>query len=334
FRGDALPSIASVSRLRMVSRTHSSPTGTGIIYEGGVLQSSQPVAAPPGTLVEVENLFFNTPARRKFLRAETTEARHIARIATAFAVGCHDVGFVLKINGREVFAFPPHASLQSRVAGLLGKESQFVTVVAEEAPLSVKGCIGTPELLQNNRYGQFIFINGRYVFSPVLSHAFASGYGELLPKGMYPVGALLITVDPTEVDVNVHPAKTEVRLSREREIHDTVSHLIKEALRREAVIPSYSTAESSTTAPVETVGHQLARPHRESPGHLPGIVQKQENGVNLLRELYRSTATAPSRTSERVAKVDLDTGEVLSETRASESPVAMEPADSARLLGQ
>ena len=107
FRGEALPSIASVSRMRMVSRTPEASSASEILYEGGVLQSHQPMAGPPGTNVEVENLFYNTPARRKFLKAEATEARHISRVATALALGRPDIGFSYSLNGRTIFALPP-----------------------------------------------------------------------------------------------------------------------------------------------------------------------------------------------------------------------------------
>ena len=107
FRGEALPSVASISRLRMVTRPHDARVGTEIVYEGGVLQSSQPVAAPPGTTIEVENLFFNTPARRKFLKAESTEARHISRTAMALAIGRCDIGFSYSLNGKKSFTVPP-----------------------------------------------------------------------------------------------------------------------------------------------------------------------------------------------------------------------------------
>ncbi len=343
FRGEALPSIASVSRLRMVSRTHEARVGTEIIYEGGVLDSMKPTAASPGTVVEVENLFYNTPARRKFLKAETTEARHISRTATALAIGRYDIGFSLTMNGRKLFSLPSGSSLKERVAGLLGPNQEFVKVECEIGPIKVAGCIGLPDMVQNNRYGQFIFINGRFIHSPTLSHALAAGYGELIPRGMFPVGALLLTVDPAEVDVNVHPAKTEVRLSREREIHDALRHLVKEALRQDGIIPSFKATEPLKAT--ESSQHSDPREPSLKEGsrsQIPGVRQEQRFDTNLLSELYKTPdvqAAKPASSSalreQEIVKVDKKTGEVL-ETEQEPSPVTPTPEapESFRLVGR
>ncbi|MBU0982903.1 MAG: DNA mismatch repair endonuclease MutL, partial [candidate division Zixibacteria bacterium] len=238
FRGEALPSIASVSRLRMVSRFVGEDTGTEIIFEGGVLQSKRPVAAPPGTTIEVENLFYNTPARRKFLKAESTEARHVSRVATALAIGRYDRGFSYRTNKRKVFSLPPGQVLGERVTALLSPGKTFIAITGELGPIRVEGFVGMPDMAMSNRNGLYLFINGRLIQSPSLSHALVAGYGELLPRGNFPIGALLLTIDPTEIDVNVHPAKTEVRLSRERDVHDALYRLVKDTLRERGVIPT------------------------------------------------------------------------------------------------
>ncbi len=336
FRGEALPSIASVSRLRMVSRIHQAKVGTEIIYEGGVLHSKRPTAASSGTVVEVENLFFNTPARRKFLKAETTEARHISRTATALAIGRYDIGFSLTMNGRKLFSLPSGSSLKERVAGLLAPNKEFVTVAGEIGLVKVEGCIGLPDMLQNNRFGQFIFINGRYIHSPTLSHALAAGYGELIPRGMYPVGALLLTIDPAEVDVNVHPAKTEVRLSREREIHDALRHIVKEALRQDGIIPSLKSAEFPVSA---QSGHRSSRPEplssKDSSNFIPGVQQQEPFSANLLAELYQAPDIDVTKPPTEIIKVNRETGEVL-QTEQKPAPSLASPGPSAgfRLLGQ
>lgn len=336
FRGEALPSIASVSRLRMVSRTLQARAGTEIIYEGGVLHSKEPVAAPPGTIVEVENLFYNTPARRKFLKAETTEARHISRTATALAIGRYDIGFSLTMNGRKLFSFPSGSSLKERVAGLLGKDKEFVAVKGEAGPVKVNGCLGLPDLLQNNRYGQFIFINGRFIHSPTLSHALAAGYGELIPRGMFPVGTLLLMVDPSEVDVNVHPAKTEVRLSREREIHDALRHLVKEALRQDGIIPSFKAAEPlKSSESSQRSGWPEPSLKKDSRSLIPGVRQEQRFDTNLLSELYRTPDVQAAKPEQEIVRVDKKTGEVL-ETKREPSTVTPAPKapEGFRLVGR
>ena len=304
FRGEALPSIASVARLRMVSRPSGQDVGTEVIYEGGVLQSRQPIAAPPGTCVEVENLFYNTPARRKFLKSEATEARHISRIATALAIGRADVGFSYTLNGRNIFALPPGQSLGERVAGILGGKT-FVDVSGEYGPVSMTGFVGAPDMTQNNRNGQYIFVNSRFIYSPVLSHAIAAGFGELLPAGRFPIGALLVTVDPSEVDVNVHPSKTEVRLSHERDVHEAIRKLIKEALRQDGIIPAFHRPEDS--------GGASGGPSRGAgpDNRIPGIGGGDTANVDFVRELYRQSDPAPLRPDTAPPRVDRETGEIL-----------------------
>ncbi len=314
FRGEALPSIASVSRMRMVSRTAESDSGTEIIFEGGVLQSKKPVAAPKGTTIEVGDLFFNTPARRKFLKAETTEARHISRTAMALAMGRYEVGFTYQLNGRKVFSQPPGLGLGERVQALLAPGKKFIAVSGEVGPVALEGFIGLPDQVQSNRNGQYIFINGRFIYSPMIAHAFALGYGELLPRGNFPIGALLLTVDPAEIDVNVHPAKTEVRLTRDREIHSTVHRLIKETLRQDGIIPSMPMGTSPS-------GHAPQAPfaRQDYSNRIPGIGQRAAGNTEFLGEMYRnvqppmpgaSADTAPPD----VVRVDTSTGEIISET--------------------
>ncbi len=337
FRGEALPSIASVSRLRMVSRPHDAPTGMEIIYEGGVLHSKKPIAAPPGTSVEVENLFYNTPARRKFLKSETTEARHISRIATALAIGRYDIGFTFTMNGRTLFSFPAASTLKERVMSILGKDKEYLMLSGEGGPVKVIGCIGSPEYVQNNRQGQFLFINGRYIHSPVLSHAFVAGYGELIPRGMFPVGALLLEVDPTEVDVNVHPAKTEVRLSHEREIHHVIQHLIQEALRQDGIIPTFHTTVPSSYEAIQTKRDSSFPSHAGNPppSSFPGTRPEPEQDINLLKELYAATPSPVGESKSSSIEIDMSTGEVLSSQ--AEEPASFPPSSSAegyRLIGR
>jgi len=307
FRGEALPSIASVSRMRMVSRVASADSGTEIIYEGGVLQSKSPIAAPVGTTVEVENLFFNTPARRKFLKAETTEARHVTRVATAMAMGRHQIGFSYHLNGRAMFSLRAGLGLAERVAGLLAPGKKFIEVSGQLGPVAVTGYVGTPDLAQSNRTSQYIFINERYIQSPSLSHALASGYAELLPRGNFPIGALLLKVDPGEVDVNVHPAKTEVRLSREREIYDAVHRLVKEALRQDGVMPRLQVSAE----PPRRSFHPEQRPETGRHNVIPGIAASRPEDPQFMTELYRSTPPAVPALEPKVIRVDTATGEII-----------------------
>jgi DNA mismatch repair protein MutL len=311
FRGEALPSIASVSRTRMVSRPAEADLGTELIYEGGVLKSRQPKAAPVGTTIEVENLFFNTPARRKFLKAETTEARHISRTATALAIGRYDVGFSCSLNGRNIFSLSSGGTLGSRVMERLSGGKELIPVEGSAGPIRVEGLIGRPELAQSGRWSQFLFINGRYITSVTLAHALAAGYGEMLPRGLYPLGAILITLDPEEVDVNVHPAKTEVRLSREREIHDAIYHLVKQSLKSAAVVPVFSPASAESTLPHQTsFPSGVASPPQYQSTRIPGIGERQSYDTSAAIDFFRHAAR-PTADIPRTVTVDTATGEIV-----------------------
>jgi len=334
FRGEALPSIASVSRLRMVTRTRNASTGTEIIYEGGVLQSKQPIAAAPGTTIEVQNLFYNTPARRKFLKAESTESRHLSRTATGLAIGRYQIGFSYRTNNREVFNLPPNGSLHDRVAGLLGEGKKFVAVNGESGPVRVEGYIGCPDLLQNNRYGQFLFINSRYIQSPTIAHALAAGYGELIPRGRFPVGALLLTVDPHEVDVNVHPTKAEVRLSHERDIHDAVYRIVKDSLRQDGIIPSFKGAEFDSANSPKLQSSPSAQSYPARPTGIPGVASGTKANHTLLGELYRGADVDAPPTEPQIVSVDRTTGEIIQPTDQHPDEPAVDGDIGFRLVGR
>ena len=312
FRGEALPSVASVSQLRLLSRAPGEDAGTEIVYEGGVLQSRQPAPAPPGTTVEVRNLFYNTPARRKFLKAESTEARHISRTATALAIGRYRVGFTFTMNGRDIFRVPPGLDIEARVSSLLGSGRKFVAVNIEAGPVKIEGYIGAPDTAQHNRYGQYIFINDRYVFSPVLSHALNGGYGDLISPGTYPLGALLVWVDPTEVDVNVHPSKTEVKLSRERELHDAVVRAVRESLRQDGIIPSLKTSSGTAGNSAGIGPHVSGRTGRDNV--IAGIGSARAENAPYLPDLCRPPETRDGGNTpgeSEAVTVDKNTGEIL-----------------------
>lgn len=308
FRGEALPSIASVSRLRMTSRTWHSDVATEIKYEGGILTSKKPTAAPPGTTIEVENLFYNTPARLKFLKAEASEARLLSRTVTALAIGTYQIGFSFTVNERQIFAVPANQSLGDRIAGVLGAKKPLVPVTGDAGFVKVEGFVGLPESATNNRNGQYLFVNGRFINSQLLSHAFAAGYKELLLPGKFPIGALLLSVPADEVDVNVHPAKTEVRLSRERDIHDALYSFIKESLRAAGASSGYQSVRLSppVASPISesNVGRQMTftRPVPAVSQNIPGLANPQP----ITREQHRELHTMTAQES-----VDLRTGEIV-----------------------
>jgi DNA mismatch repair protein MutL len=348
FRGEALPSIASVSRLRLVTRTASASNGTELIIEAGVVQSRKPIAAPPGTTIEVQDLFYNTPARRKFLRAEVTESRYLSRTATALAIGSPAIGFSYTVNGRRIFSVPEGQTLSERVRSLLGSKGKFFEIEQDAGPVKIIGCLGMPEAAGHNRYGQYLFINGRYIFSTVLAHAIRVGYGELIPGGNYPIGAICLTVDPADIDVNVHPSKTEVRLSKERDIHEAVRRTVREALRQDGVIPGLGTGRSADRSGGEASAGRSSHgsPEKTHPGGagsrnddivIPGVANQAPGNTEFLAELYRQ---APEVSPSKIVRVDTDTGEVLpSDEAATKMPPTAPrsstgPSSGFRLIGR
>lgn len=238
FRGEALPSIASVAHLTLTTRHFSEPQGTKISFEGGVEKDRRPVAASIGTKVEISHLFFNTPARRKFLKAETTESRQIIRVAERMALGKPSVGLSLKLNNRQVFQLPPNRPIAERMASLFGvKPDGIVEYDVEMSGVSFLVYLAHPDLARHDRTRICLFINGRSVTSSSIIHAVTSGYGEFLPPGRFPLASIYITLDPSHLDVNVHPTKAEVRLSEERAIHDNLYRIVKKALRDWRMVP-------------------------------------------------------------------------------------------------
>ncbi|MBS0660303.1 MAG: DNA mismatch repair endonuclease MutL [Verrucomicrobia bacterium] len=234
FRGEALPSIASVSRFRLVTREPSSLAGTEVLVNGGKVETVRDAGEAPGTLVEVRSLFFNLPARRKFLRTEETESAHVEATLHALALGNAGVGFTFVRDGRTVYQLPPALRLGDRVRDLCGP-AQLEELLEIEGgdggarPL-VRGYIGKPGVSRSSRSSQLVWINGRPVENATVNHALREGYHTALMKGRHPVTFLFLNMDPAAVDVNVHPAKREVRFHRPSEVHATIASAVRRAL--------------------------------------------------------------------------------------------------------
>lgn len=214
FRGEALPSIASVSRFRLATRERGAEAGTEILVNGGKIESVRECGDAPGTSIEARHLFYNLPARRKFLRTENTESSHVQHQLMLQAVGHPGVGFVLVEDGRTVWQLPPAAGLLDRVRDLAGADlaAQMIELArCDRAGITVSGLICKPGVSRATRAGQIVFVNGRPVENPILNQALREGYHTALMKGQFPVTYLFVEMDPAAVDVNVHPAKREVR---------------------------------------------------------------------------------------------------------------------------
>ncbi len=252
FRGEALPSIASVSRLTLISRTAEQDHAWKL--EGGDT-APVPAAHPQGTTVEVRDLFYNVPARRKFLKTEKTEFRHIERLLRRLALAHFEVGFRLVHNGREVMHLRPaenRAEREGRLAALLG--DAFVDgslhLVHEAAGLTLSGWVGLPACSRSQPDMQYFYVNGRAVRDKLVTHAVRQAYEDVLYHGRHPAYVLYLELDPRQVDVNVHPAKHEVRFRDARLVHDFLFRTLQEVLGRPAVeAPAPSLASTPSAVP-------------------------------------------------------------------------------------
>ena len=242
FRGEALPSIASVSKMSVVSRTADAPHAHQIRVEGGKKSDVEAAAAPPGTTIEIKEIFYNVPARRKFLKAPATELSHICDVFNRLALANPHVHFTLVHEGRTIADYAAVNAGKDRLHQVLGRDTAkaLMPFSSTQGELTLQGYVSiAPTSFPNARY-LITFVNGRYVRDKVLTHAVLHGYENLLMKGQYPGVVLFLGIPFREVDVNVHPAKYEVRFRRQSEVHEAVANAIREALKREAKGPSFS----------------------------------------------------------------------------------------------
>jgi DNA mismatch repair protein MutL len=258
FRGEALPSISSVSRFRLTTREPGAVAGTEIVVNGGKIDIVRDGGEAPGTQVEVRSLFYNVPARRKFLRSENTESRNIEHQLHLQAIGHPQIAFTFARDDRVVFQLPSTATLNDRIRDLYGNEllEQLLSLNGGDASqIRISGLIGRAGLSRQTRSQQLVFVNGRAIESPVITAAMREGYHTALMKGQYPVTFLFLELDPGTVDVNVHPAKREVRFRDPNGIREAVVRAIQETLAggRSDWQEKFRTPVSSTAGPMPIV---------------------------------------------------------------------------------
>ena len=241
FRGEALPAIASVSRLRLTTRSIDDETGWQIYAEGGTIRQADAVGVAPGTVVEIRNLFFNTPGRRKFLRKDETEFGHIADVVSRLALSRPDIHFRLLHNGRNVLEAYRHNRLEERAAAMLGRNvaADLLTVEADSGNGEMLvGLLGTPGISRSSTNNIYTYINGRFVRDRVVQHAILEAYRSLLEKRRYPIAVLFIDMPPESVDVNVHPTKHEVRFRSQQQVHDFIVTSLRDRLQQVSFEPA------------------------------------------------------------------------------------------------
>lgn len=224
FRGEALPSIASVSRFTLTTRLHSSDIATEIFIEGGKVKKVTETGAPPGTMITINNLFFNTPARRKFLKTINTEMSHISETIASIALGWPTVHFRLTHNKKIVKSWPKTDGSFNRAVDVLGNDlrNSLNNITFEDNYLKIDGWISSPDISRSTSNKIYIYINGRYIKDRKLLHALIQGYGTRLMKGRFPVGVLFVDLPYDQLDVNVHPTKHEVRFADHQRVYDAL----------------------------------------------------------------------------------------------------------------
>ena len=313
FRGEALPSIASVSRFRLTTREHGALAGTEVIVSGGKMEAVRDCGEPEGTQIEARSLFYNLPARRKFLRTENTEASHVEHVLQLQAIGHPHVGFTLLNDDRLVHQLPPGQTLRERLRDLFSTAlvGELLDVPEMEiAGVRVTGLLGRAGVSRSTRQQQIIFLNGRPIENPTISHALREGYHTALMKGQHPVTFLSIEMDPAAVDVNVHPAKREVRF-RDPSL---VREVIVEVTRR--VVESDRASWSRTFA-------APARPQPVQDNTLPLIPPTEQFALRRDWSHFSAPAEAPAAAPVRDASETLP----LSQTNAAQ-PLPAEAAPS------
>ena len=239
FRGEALASIASVAKVELITKTADEIAATRVYIEGGKLVDVKDAARPTGTTISVRDLFFNTPARRKFMRSEATENFHLTNIVTHYALAHPEIAFTLTNNGREIFRLAPARDLRERAYQIFGAnliESLLPVAGGRDFVAKISGFVSAPRERRTTRDAQYFFINGRFVRDKIITGGLLEGFRSVLPHGVYPVAFLFLEIPFEEIDVNVHPAKTEVRFRRSEAVKDAIAEAIRGSLAKAGIL--------------------------------------------------------------------------------------------------
>src|ERR1700743_937657 len=239
FRGEAMASIAAIAQVELKTRRHEDELGTCIFIEGSEVLSQEACSANTGTSICVKNLFYNTPARRNFLKSNSVEMRHIIDEFQRVALANPLIFFTLHHDGQEVYHLPG-ANLKQRIIHLLGSnyKERLVPVEEDTSVIKLRGFVGKPEFARKTRGEQFFFVNNRFIRDAYLNHAVLTAFEELLPDESYPLYVLFIDIDPSKIDINVHPTKTEIKYQDEKSIYAIIRSAVKRSLGRYNITPS------------------------------------------------------------------------------------------------
>lgn len=291
FRGEALASIASVAKVELLTKTEADAAATRVQIEGGRLIDVKDAARNTGTTIAVRDLFFNTPARRKFMRSEATENYHLTGIVTHYALAHPEIAVVLTNNGREVLRISPAKDLRERAFQIFGAgliESLLPVGGGREFVAKVSGFISAPRERRTNRDSQYFFVNQRFVRDKTIAGGLLEGYRSVLPHGVYPVAFLFLDIPLEEIDVNVHPAKTEIRFRRGEAVKDVIAEAVRQALASAGIV----TEQVQGNSPVEMVAEHVQTPAIQiSPGE---PIRERELENIPAGDPIRSVAESPS----------------------------------------
>lgn len=290
FRGEALPSIAAVSAFTMTTKTAENDLGTTVEIKGGILRKVKNVGAPDGTTITVQDLFYNTPARFKYMKSIPTEAGYINEIVTRLALGFPNISFRLKHHDLEMLFTPGSGRLDETIISLFGKEvaKEMIPVEFEDRGIKISGFYGKPSIARTNRKYEIFYVNHRYIHSKILSLAVEKAYHTLLPIARYPFVVLFLELAEQSVDVNVHPTKLEVRFADESDLYKLVYHTVHNSLKDNSLI-------SEWINPDDSVNYRQA-PLR--PGTAPIVVKKQAPTVSAPLNYAAYNAIGESHVSE------------------------------------
>jgi DNA mismatch repair protein MutL len=312
FRGEALASIAAVSKMELVTKTRDSSSGVRISVQGGELVSVDEVGATDGTAVEVRDLFYNVPARRRFMKGPAAEGARVTEAMQRLAVTRPDVHFIHVVAGREVLNAPPTTSLQDRAVEVLGRDvARYLVPIpfpGADARISVTGAVGKPQMARPNKGQLLVSVNGRPVDAPQVSEAARAAFGELLFRGRWPVAIIDVAIDPAMVDVNVHPSKREVLFREPDMVRGTVERSVGQALLDADITTEVTLPVASRTLEVG-IGGAAAEPplpttHEEAPAG-PTSIQLDLGGGALEEDRLRAAIETMPIVGEQAEWTDL-----------------------------
>ncbi len=333
FRGEALASIAAIAHVELKTRRQIDELGTKIIMEGSKVLSQEVCQSPSGTSIQIKNLFYNIPARRKFLKSNAVEMRHIVEEFQRIALANPDIFFSMHHNNSEVFHLPK-GNIRQRIVNVFGKYSNKKLVPIEEHTdvIGLKGFIGKPEFSKKTRGEQYFFVNNRFIKSPYLHHAIMAAYDDLIQSDTYPLYVVFLEIDPEKIDINVHPTKQEIKFDDEKLIYNYLKVTIKHALGQYSITPSLDFEREGSMTPYNTEAsssnNRIERPKSLDFGNSnfkktdtddQAEKQRKKNNQQNWQQLYQGLQKMQSETVDDTENSDTNDNTVTINSKWSEN---------------